>query len=59
MSRSITIRIPEDLYDDLKSLADFEGRSLNNLVSRLLRQALPLVTAEQTLRTKRVSKRQS
>lgn len=36
MSRSITIRLPDDLYDHLVIESDEEGRSLNNYIVRRL-----------------------
>ena len=40
MSTTIQIRLPEDLKASLQARADAEGRTLSNLIRRILEQAL-------------------
>jgi len=40
MSPTIQIRLPDELKAELQALANQEGRTLSNLVRRLLEQAL-------------------
>lgn len=37
---SLTIRLPAELKDELKAMADRDGRSTSNLVERILRDWL-------------------
>lgn len=41
MSKRTTIRIPDDLYGELLTLAIQEQRTVSNLVILLLRESLP------------------
>lgn len=40
MSPTVQIRLPDELKAELQALAEQEGRTLSNLVRRLLEQAL-------------------
>lgn len=35
-TRSLTLRLPSSLYDELKSLSDRSGESMNSLISRMV-----------------------
>lgn len=59
MTRSITIRIEDHLYDALQAAAEEEDRSMNNLIARHLTEATRLREGHSTLgSTPSVSKRQ-
>ena len=40
LTRRVSLKMEEDLYDGLLRLAEREERSLNNLILHLLRQAV-------------------
>lgn len=40
MSKRTTIRIPDDVYNDLLQIAKFEQRTISNLIVRLLRESI-------------------
>jgi len=46
MSPTIQIRLPDELKAELQALANQEGRTLSNLVRRLLEQALQAQKSE-------------
>ncbi len=39
-TRSLTLRLPSSLYDELKSLSDRSGESMNSLISRMVSQMI-------------------
>lgn len=38
--KSVSIRIPADLLDELRYISDYEGRSINSQVLYLIRQCV-------------------